>query len=723
MKIRLFFLVLSLSIAILNTKFNFVYFHDEVIPLSSQFIINYFSTWSVNDFGLPSSGGIPKLISFIFFLPLIESAEITEILIITILTYFSLFYFKKLCDKWFKCSNFESISGALIYIANPFITFYVWRTANLATRFWFFSFLPANLYFLTEYLDGKKPKMLFLFLITHILIIPSFTHPAFVIIYTLIITVILLSNYFALEKDKLKQYSIKVLKVGLLVVFINALWIFPRVFTLSDELQFASSVGLSKSLIKNSDYLNFVNVISGIGFGSLYEKYTWYDWQEYYQSSLVIITGIIVLLIIFSPLLFNVKKDTRYYLFLAIFIVGNILAYGTNASKYILVLFERFPFLYAFRDPGKWYGMTVLFQSLLFVFGLSFLRKNLDLNRFKIKYIPYFISVFIIIILGWPVLFGFATRYPSIDLPGSRIIVPQEYRVANNYLGDDRILILPFIGNHFISDWKKGAYKGVYILRSMTGKSFVTIANPNTKESVERVTESILNGNVDLAQKYNISQVILHHDLKMTEKVRSDYAGMSEKLKNAGYKIVLNNQYFTIYDLFGNARNHRPHIYITKEKETIYWEVPYEKVEFEQKNPTQYKISLKNVSLPVYLNFSESFHPDWKLRAGDFNWLRVIMKKNYFLPDDFHAKNNANLNSFKIDPEFIKQNHPGSYTENPDGSINLDLTLYFKPQSYFYLGLIISSATLVGCLGYLAYDFSKRKRKNFKGEEKSAKVK
>lgn len=39
------------------------------------------------------------------------------------------------------------------------------------------------------------------------------------------------------------------------------------------------------------------------------------------------------------------------------------------------------------------------------------------------------------------------------------------------------------------------------------------------------------------------------------------------------------------------------------------------------------------------------------------------------------------------------------------------MTLYFRPQSYFYLGLIISGTTLILLLGYLVYDI-RRKRKN-----------
>jgi len=52
------------------------------------------------------------------------------------------------------------------------------------------------------------------------------------------------------------------------------------------------------------------------------------------------------------------------------------------------------------------------------------------------------------------------------------------------------------------------------------------------------------------------------------------------------------------------------------------------------------------------------------------------------------------------------------YKENPDGSIDIELTLYFKPQSYFYLGLIISGFMLLTCVGYLTfYSIRNKKRK------------
>ena len=52
------------------------------------------------------------------------------------------------------------------------------------------------------------------------------------------------------------------------------------------------------------------------------------------------------------------------------------------------------------------------------------------------------------------------------------------------------------------------------------------------------------------------------------------------------------------------------------------------------------------------------------------------------------------------------------YTENPDGSINIELVMYFKPQSYFYLGLIISGTTFISCIAYLVWDRRKHSELN-----------
>lgn len=169
-------------------------------------------------------------------------------------------------------------------------------------------------------------------------------------------------------------------------------------------------------------------------------------------------------------------------------------------------------------------------------------------------------------------------------------------------------------------------------------------------------------------------------------------------------KINIGTKELVVYENEG----YRPHIYTTGERETIYKEVPYKVVDFRFINPTEYKISLKNISTLTYINFSEAFHQDWRVRMGEFNWFKVLTEKNYFIPNKYHYKNDAQLNSFLIDPNVICRDY--ECKKNPDGSYDLNLTLFFSPQSYLYLGLIISGLTLFGCLSYLVIYFVRSRK-------------
>jgi len=51
-----------------------------------------------------------------------------------------------------------------------------------------------------------------------------------------------------------------------------------------------------------------------------------------------------------------------------------------------------------------------------------------------------------------------------------------------------------------------------------------------------------------------------------------------------------------------------------------------------------------------------------------------------------------------------------SCVRNADGSYNLEMVIEFTPQRWFYLGLLISSITLFSCLGYLGYDWRRRRK-------------
>lgn len=183
-------------------------------------------------------------------------------------------------------------------------------------------------------------------------------------------------------------------------------------------------------------------------------------------------------------------------------------------------------------------------------------------------------------------------------------------------------------------------------------------------------------------------------------------------------KLVESNKYYDLFDLELST----PHIYNSY---------------FKKINPTKYNLYIENLSSSQDLIFLESYHKNWNLylKANPSNeWCKEI--KYYELTkanecehtqtffqgeelsylwekpifDDKHTVANEYANKWTIDPKYIKANYSTMYyKENSDGSIDVEIVMYFKPQSYFYIGIIISTLTFVGCICYLTWGWWKKR--------------
>jgi len=100
---------------------------------------------------------------------------------------------------------------------------------------------------------------------------------------------------------------------------------------------------------------------------------------------------------------------------------------------------------------------------------------------------------------------------------------------------------------------------------------------------------------------------------------------------------------------------------------------------FQRIASTKYLIKIKTME-PYVLIFSDSFHNEWKLYdARDLEWFNVFSKAP--LNEAQHFMVNGYANAWYI-------NKVGDY----------ELTLYFRPQSMFYFGLIVSIITFIACI-------------------------
>ena len=150
-------------------------------------------------------------------------------------------------------------------------------------------------------------------------------------------------------------------------------------------------------------------------------------------------------------------------------------------------------------------------------------------------------------------------------------------------------------------------------------------------------------------------------------------------------------------------------------------------VEFELINPTKKKVHIKGASTSFYLAMSESYHDQWQLQMnnkkinGFFNkWVPWVKPDR--VSDDQHFELNGFLNGWFVDTAELCQVESykvhkvesgglnSACVLNSDGSYDIEMVIEFFPQRWFYLGLLISGTTFLGCIGYLGWDFVRRRR-------------
>jgi len=444
------------------------------------------------------------------------------------------------------------------------------------------------------------------------------------------------------------------------------------------------------------------------------------------------------------PAIFIKQPVPFYYFLLPIFVLSGIIINNKNKNvlfisflfvlgvfltkqsaepfgQAYLWLYQHVPGFNAFREASKFYIITALSSSILVGYFLSSLKNKFRDNHFKniLTYVFVF-SISIIFLLN-------AKTVITQDI-GTMFVpreFPTEYMELNEFINEQpdyfRILWFPTTSRFSIYT---NTHPAISALNYIDGdlKQFVDFSltgSNNFDKYLYSIFENERFDNfLDVASvKYVIvPSYLMWDDVPSPWKNPDNY---ENKLNKLSYLEKINvSKDILVYENI----NYKPHIYLTKRQEDMNENISFQKIEFNFVNPTEYKISLKNITKIEYLQFSEAYHPGWKIRLGNFNYFSALTKSGYFLPDNYHLKNNAGLNSFIIDPEYIKENYSKEYFhENEDGSIDIELTLYFIPQSMYYIGLIISCITLLFCLvslGYFGYttrerDYEKNGENNY----------
>ncbi|MCX6717244.1 MAG: hypothetical protein NTU76_01025 [Candidatus Taylorbacteria bacterium] len=672
-------------------------------------LYNSYGTWiNFSNFGLVNIQLPFNLFTFIWSLIVNLGSsydfatKITFLIPIAILGFIAPYIlFKKLIKD-----ELASFVVALFYGASTY--FLIRQTAHIPIAF-IYALTPFILYFFIRALENNKLVNWLFFILVY------WTGSCYEIRITYIVTLILFLYFVFCHILNIKKHWKNILLGGCCFISLSFFWLLSISFGRSfDSILAVANRGLFGNFLFDIEHAFALSNDPWTG-GLLNNQFIkqpiiWYFWF------LPLISFSVFL---FKPKNFKYKKEVVFF-----GVVSLIGIFLTKQSTEPLVgaylwLYNNFPGFNLFRDASKFYLLTAIGYTGLLGYSLLVLKEHK--NEILNKYVFFVFSIIIIFISVWnvkPLITGeIRTMFVSRNIPTDYLVLKYFILKQPDYF---RTMYIPTDSRWGIFTNQKPKISDIAVIDS-EWKNLLKNYNENEKLTQDKIINVFkLPFAENLMDNSSIKYVIVPlQDVENDDDFFVSYGGDKDPNIREWYikeldkvdwlkKIDIGTQDLVVYE----NESYKPHIYLTKEKETIYSDVAFQGIDWQFKNPTEYKISLKNLSKIQYLDFSESFHSDWKLRVGDFNWFKVLTDKNYFLPDDFHIKNNANLNTFKIDPDYIKQNFPKEdYKENPDGSIDVELTLYFKPQSYFYLGLIISGVTLLGCLGYLGYDFVKRRKR------------
>lgn len=354
-------------------------------------------------------------------------------------------------------------------------------------------------------------------------------------------------------------------------------------------------------------------------------------------------------------------------------------------------LFDHVPGFNAFRESGKFFLYITISYSILIGTFIDWLWQKAK-NKKQIA-IAFSLTVLTSLLFLWntkPLITGeFGTLFVRRE-------IPNDYLVVKDFLSKQK--------EYFRTLWIPQPSRWSFRLNNIPLMSYGSLSNGDWLPFTGLINKiNMRNFANQLFDLTSIKYVFIPLEDKANDDnffqdmgKRRVFIDQIDKLPYLK-KISIGTKEIIAYE----NKDYRPHIYLTSSKETVYKNIPYIKTDFKYISPTQYKINLTNISKPVYINFSESYSPYWRIRIGEFDWLKVLTEKNYFVMDNNHFQNDATLNSFYVDPASICKTY--TCKKNSDGTYDIDLTLYFRPQSYVYLGLIVSGITLVGCLFYLAW--------------------
>ncbi len=202
---------------------------------------------------------------------------------------------------------------------------------------------------------------------------------------------------------------------------------------------------------------------------------------------------------------------------------------------------------------------------------------------------------------------------------------------------------------------------------------------------------------VDNWRRFHIKYIVFHKDINYEIFNQNDDSDETEKYLKENFNKVFGNENFDIYKTYDE---NLPLISVSNVDNAVF---DYSKFTFAKRSPVSYLLRLEHIDGKKSIHFNESYTPAWRLYLVKNNDEKSDSSYNNFflfglgsIFNSSHYEDGNFMNKWIVDSSYIKQNFSKRYyKENLDGSIDLEMVLYYKPQLYWYLSIVVSVITLI----------------------------
>ncbi|MEK9155690.1 MAG: hypothetical protein AAB360_00100 [Patescibacteria group bacterium] len=422
-----------------------------------------------------------------------------------------------------------------------------------------------------------------------------------------------------------------------------------------------------------------------------------------------------------------------FILIFLLLITLSVRAYGPvkemNLSFYLLPLFSFF------RSPEK------LFSFIPFVYLMVLLGLILEL---RIRKWPIRIIFLLLLLIPHPFYTGKIVGMLSNKGSDYSYVqkIPAEYEsirgTVNNGSKSTSVISLPFSVVNSINwaNYPKWGFVGQDILHLLFDKNYIsanTFDHPNAGsessfENFDRQKRVDTDRLIYLIQKFSGEYVIFHRDIDKRFSERSKVVSSTLK-KLEDQKVVDKINENGLFDLYRVSPEYiRP---------VISFQGNVQNVEFARVNPVKYKIRLTGLSGNGAIVLNQSFNSQWSAFVkktgsnhfscgGEINYSLSKTKECVVKKDSFFEWGDAEyaVNRNRLTDHFLSDEYANGwiltaddirgkfstdyYKENPDGSLDLEVVLFFLPQFYIYLQVILSLIILAFASAILSRRFKGR---------------